>query len=136
MKTTSPLFLLTTTLVLAACGGAPPYAADPIENDIEQFTNVTVSDAELKDVVRVGRSTVDRMPGSNQLRVMVPIRNVDDEPIQLLVQVSFLDGRQTPIGDDTNRQVQLIAPGATVNFTATSKFATAQDWQMRLSWNR
>ena len=51
-------------------------------------------------------------------------------------QVSFLDGRQTPIGDDTNRQVQLIAPGTTVNFTATSKFATAQDWQMRLSWNR
>lgn len=136
MKATSSSFAVIALLFASACGSAPPYAADPIENDVEATAHVTVSDAELKDVVKYGRPTVDRLPGSNQLKVMVPIRNIDDEPIQVLVQFSFLDGRQTPIGDDTNRQVQLIAPGATLNVTATSKYATAQDWQLRISWNR
>jgi len=136
MNNTSSLFSVTALLVLAACGGAPPYAGLPIEQDAELTSNVTVADKELLDVVRFGHPMVDRVPGSNQLKVMVPIRNVDDEPIQVLIQVSFLDGRQAPIGDDTNRQVQLIAPGATINQVAVSKYATAMDWQMRLSWNR
>lgn len=120
----------------AACSSAPPYAAQTIEDDAEQISNVVVADAELYDVVRVGRAGVERVTGSNQLKVMVPIRNVDDEPIQVLVQVSFLDGRRMPIGDDTNQQVKLIGPGSTLPIVVMSKLDTAQDWVMRISWNR
>ncbi len=119
-----------------ACSSAPPYAAQAIEDDAEQASNVVVADAELYDVVRVGRAGVERVPGSNQLKVMVPIRNIDDEPIQVLVQVSFLDGRKMPIGDDTNQQVKLIGPGSTMPVIMMSKLDTAQDWVMRISWNR
>ena len=134
MTRTLPLAALP-LFALAACS-VPPYVALPIEDDAEELSNVVVADAELQDVVRVGRAGVERVPGSNQLRVMVPIRNIDDEPIQILVQVSFLDGRGDHVGDDTNRQVKLIGPGSTLPVVFTSKQERAQDWQMRLSWNR
>ncbi len=133
-KTLSLPLLL--ALVLSSCAGAPPYAAQAIEDDAEMTSNVVVADAELFDVVRVGRAGVERVPGSNQLKVMVPIRNIDDEGIQVLVQVSFLDARKNPIGDDTNQQVKLIGPGSTLPVIVMSKFDTAQDWVMRISWNR
>jgi hypothetical protein len=120
---------------LAACS-VPPYPARMIEDDAEEASNVVVADGELLDVVKVGRAGVERVPGSNQMRVMVPIRNIDDEPIQILVQVSFLDGRRMPIGDDTNQQVKLIGPGSTLPVVVTSKQEVAQDWVMRISWNR
>lgn len=135
-RTSSSLLFAATMGLVAACGSAPPYAALPIEDDAELTSNVVIADAELLDIVRIGRAAVDRVPGTNQMKVTVPIRNVDDEPIQVLVQVSFLDGRKTPLGDDTNRQVKLIAAGSTITYSATSKVDMAQDWTMRIDWNR
>jgi hypothetical protein len=124
-------------LLLGACGSAPPYAAHTIEDDAELETNVTVTDSELRDVIRVGENPrVERVPGTNQLKVVVTIRNIDDEPIQILAQMSFLSGQKEPIGDDTNKQVKLLAPGETITHVAISKMAEAKDWQLRLSWNR
>ena len=120
----------------AACSSAPPYAAQAIEDDAEAMSNVVVADAELYDVVRVGKAGVERVPGSNQLKIAVPVRNIDDEAIQVLVQVSFLDGRRIPLGDDTNQQVKLIGPGSTLPIVVMSKMDTAQDWVMRISWNK
>ncbi len=128
-----PFLLL---LSLAACSSGPPYAARTIDDDVEQTTNVSVLEASLLDVVLVGRTGVERVPGTNQLKVIVPLRNIDDEPIQVLVQTSFLDGQKRPIGDDTNQQVKLIGPGATLPVIVVSKFDLAQDWIMRLAWNR
>lgn len=131
------LFTLPALLVvLSACSSAPPYAALAIEDDAEQFSNVVITDKALHDIVRVGRAGVERVAGSNQLKVMVPVRNIDDEEIQVLVQVSFLDGRKMPIGDDTNQQVKIIGPGSTLPVVMLSKLDTAQDWTMRISWNR
>ena len=121
---------------LASCASGPPYAAQPIDEDAAQPANVMIADASLWDVVQVGRAAVERVPGSNQLKVIVPIRNIDDEPIQVLVQVSFLDGRKMPIGDDTNQQIKLLGPGATLPLVVVSKLDTAQDWRMNISWNR
>jgi hypothetical protein len=132
-KLSSPALLV---LLFAACGSAPPYAALPIEDDAEQLSNVTIADKELLDVVRVGQAGVDRVPGTNQLRVMVPIRNIDDEPIHILAQMSFRDGRRMPIGDETNQQVKLIGPGATLPLVVISKSDAAQDWVLNLTWNR
>ena len=124
-------------LLFAGCSSGPPYAARTIEDDAEMDSNITVTDSELMDVVKVGEMPrVERVPGSNQLKVTVTIRNVDDEPVQILVQTSFLNGNKEPIGDDTNKQVRLLAPFETITHTAISKMAEARDWQMRLSWNR
>jgi hypothetical protein len=124
-------------VLFAGCSSVPSYAALAIEDDAEMTNNVTVTDSELRDIVRVGgRPFVERIPGSNQLKVTVTIRNIDDEPIQILAQVSFLNERKEPIGDDTNKQVKLLAPGDTITHTAISKMAEARDWQLRLSWNR
>jgi hypothetical protein len=123
-------------LALAACSSAPPYAALPIEDDAEAISNVVIADDELYDVIRVGRAGVERVPGTNQLKVAVPVRNIDDEGIQVLLQVSFLDSQRNPIGDDTNQQVKLIGPGSTMTHIATSKQADAMDWVLRISWNK
>lgn len=124
------------SLALGACSSAPPYAALAIEDDAEAISNITVTDAELHDVVRVGQPFVQRVDGTNQLRISVPIRSIDDETIQILAQVSFLNDRKQPIGDDTNRQIQILGPGETITFVATSKQADAADWQLRIGWNR
>jgi hypothetical protein len=135
MKTVS-IAKLSSLILFAACSSAPPYAALPIENDAEMTSNVVVADAELYDVIRVGSSSVERVPGTNQLKVAIPVRNIDDEQIQVLLQVSFLNSRRQPIGDDTNQQVKLIGPGSTMTHVAISKTEQAQDWVLRISWNK
>ena len=118
--------------LLAACSGARPYAALPIEDDAELVANVVVTDRDLRERVRVGRAGVTRVEGSGQLKVVVPIRNVWEETLQLRVQTSFLDAERRPLGDDTNQQVEVLSPGATRNFVVTSSTSDARDWTMRL----
>lgn len=117
---------------LAACGGARPYAALPIEDDAELVSNVVISDPDLYDAIRVGRSGVERVPGSDQLKVMVPLRNISDGTVQVRVHTSFLDLAKQPIGDETNQQVQILSPGMTITHTAMSATAAARDWTMRV----
>jgi hypothetical protein len=123
-------------LLLGACSSGPPYEARTIDDDVEQVSYVVVNDAELYDIVRVGQPLVERVPGTNQLRIVVPIRNIDDEAIQIVAQVSFLNGSKQPIGDDTNRQVKLLAAGETITHEAISQRAEAADWLLRLDWHR
>lgn len=127
--------VLCSALLFAGCS-SPPYAALAIEDDAELTSNVVVADDELYDVIRVGRAGVARIPDTNQLKIMVPVRNIDDEPIQVLMQVSFLDNQKMAIGDDTNQQVKLIGPGSTYTHVVISKQPEAQDWTLRISWNK
>ena len=130
-------FLLSAGLVaLAACAStAPPYVALPIKASDPSISNVEVTEATLYEILRVGTPVVKRVKGSNQLEVSVPILNIHYEPIQILVQVSYLDHELQPIGDETNRQVKLVSPGETITHTAMSRKAEAQDWLMRISWD-
>lgn len=129
-------FLVSAGLVaLAACSTAPPYGALPIKASDPVISNVEVTEATLYEIVRVGAPVVKRVKGTNQLEVSVPILNIHYEPIQILVQVSYLDHELQPIGDETNRQVKLVSPGETITHTAMSRKAEAQDWLMRISWD-
>lgn len=132
---TLPGLSLVLLSAFAACGGARPYAALPIEDDAELTTNVVITDDDVYDVIRVGQAGVERVEGSNQLRVFVPIRNVGDETVQVRVQTSFLDLQKRPIGDDSNQQVQIISPGMTVTHQALSRNEKARDWVMRIGPN-
>ncbi len=121
--------------LLAACSSAPPYAAYAIEDDAELGNHVVVADKALRDVIRVGHPLVERVPGDN-LRVVVPIRNIDDDPVQVLAQLDFRDRQQRPLGDSTNRQVMTIPPGMTVNFECISVRSDAMDYILRIGWNK
>ena len=135
MKSLRSMSFVATAALAAACA-SPPYAALSIDADAELGSNVFVVDCELLDVLRIGRVGVERVPGSNQLKVVVPIRNIDDEEHKILVQTSFLDGMKMPIGDDTNQQVKLLGPGQTLPVVVISKLDAAQDWTMTITWNR
>ncbi|MCR9246170.1 MAG: hypothetical protein NXI31_14160 [bacterium] len=119
--------------MLTSCA-ARPYPAYAIENDAEQVSNVVVSDASLQDVVRVGTALVEQ--GRNGFRVIVPVRNIDSEQIQVLAQVTFLDADRRPVGDSSNQQVQIIGPGHTVDLEWTSLSSRAADYTLRLAWNK
>lgn len=127
------LFRTVSLCLLAGCA-ARPYPAYAIENDAEMISNVVVSDGSLQSVVRVGKALVERTKGG-ELRVVVPVRNIDDEPIQLLAQISFQDAQRQPIGDTTNRQVAIIPPGGTVDMEWISRSQLAADYVLRLGWN-
>jgi len=132
MKKLFSLSCLSTLLCLTACSSTAPYAALSYEDDAEATSNVVITNADLRDVIRVGRAGVQRVEGTNQLKVIVPIRNIDDREQQVRVQVSFLNLEKQPIGDDTNAQVQIIGPGATINHSVTSTMPEARDWVMRI----
>ncbi len=129
------LFLPGVALALLAACSIRPYAAYAIENDAELISNVVVADGSLQSVVRAGKALVARTP-QGQLRVVVPVRNIDDEPIQVLAQMSFQDDQHQPIGDTTNRQVAIIPAGSTVDTVWISRSQQAADWTLRLSWNK
>jgi hypothetical protein len=132
MKSTLSPWLL---LALAACA-APPYPALAIEDDAEQVAQVVVADATLQAIVRAGRPLVERLRPDDYLRVIVPIRNIDLEPIQVLAQMAFLDEQRQPLPDETNRQVLILPAGGTQNFEAISRGARAADFVLRLHWNK
>ena len=132
MKKLLPLSCLLATMLLASCHAVAPYAALPIEDDAEQVANVVVSNSKLREGLRVGRAGVRRVEGTNQLKLIVPIRNVSERELQVRIQVSFLDLEKIPIGDDTNAQVQIIGPGETLNHSVTSTMSEARDWTMRI----
>lgn len=131
MRTSLPCVL---SFLLAACAGGAPYPAYALEDDAEQISNVVVSDSALQSVIRVGRAQLSRTSGG-ALRVIVPIRNIDDEAIQILAQVSFTDAAHQSIGDTTNRQVHLLQPGQTLDLDWTSRGSQAADYVLRLGWN-
>jgi hypothetical protein len=126
---------LVALLALCACS-APPYEAWAIEDDAEAVAQVVVTEMTLQDVVRAGRPLVERVQPDEYLRVVVPVRNIDTETIQVLAQMSFLDGQRQTLMDDTNRQVLVLPPGGTTNFQATSRTRNAADFLLRLSWNK
>ncbi|MCK5944780.1 MAG: hypothetical protein KAI24_22520 [Planctomycetes bacterium] len=126
------LATLSALTLTAACGGTRPFAALPIEDDAEMISNVVITDEDLYDAIRVGRAGVERIDTSNQLKVVVPIRNISDGTLQIRVQTSFLNLEKQPIGDDTNQQVQILSPGMTINHVAISSKPQARDWTMRI----
>lgn len=109
-----------------------PYPGQAIEDDAEQATNVVVSSTRLHRDLRFGRASVKRVEGTNQLKVIVPIRNVGDDGLQVRVQVSFTDLEKLPIGDETNFQVALIGAGETYSHSVTSATSQARDWILRV----
>ncbi|MFM1871795.1 MAG: hypothetical protein RL398_1217 [Planctomycetota bacterium] len=132
MKT--QLCVLALATLFAACSTAP-YPAYAIEDDAELVASVVVADASLQNVVRVGRAQVARLR-TGELQVIVPIRNIDDEQIQVLAQISFRDEQHRPVGDTSNRQVAILPAGSTQDLQWTSTSLDASDYVVRLSWNK
>lgn len=121
--------------LLAACSSAP-YAALMIENDAETLSQVVVGDASLLSVLRAGQPLAVRTTPDDQLRIVVPLRNIDDEQIQVLTQIAFFDAQRRPLPDETNRQVITLAPGSTVNIESVSRSKQAADFVVRVTWNK
>lgn len=127
---------LTAACALLAGCSSPPYPAYAIENDAEAVSQVVVADGTLQDILRAGHPLVERVQPDDCLRVVVPVRNIDDEPIQVLWQIAFLDSRHLPLPDETNAQVLLLPAGGTSNVQALSRGPRAADFVLRLMWNK
>lgn len=72
----------------------------------------------------------------NLLRVSVPLRNVSDRDLQLLVQIEFLDPAGNRYNDETPRRVMFLSRGQTGDFTAESMLAKADDFVAHIWRNR
>ncbi|GDY02234.1 hypothetical protein LBMAG49_15630 [Planctomycetota bacterium] len=107
-----------------------------IENDAETLSQVVVGDASLLSVLRAGQPLAVRTTPDDQLRIVVPLRNIDDEQIQVLTQIAFFDAQRRPLPDETNRQVITLAPGSTVNIESVSRSKQAADFVVRVTWNK
>lgn len=128
--------VLLAVVALAACSSGPPYAGRSIDNEAFDGSSILVTDQELNDVLRFGRPKVERVPTTNQLKVIVPILNTDEEMLQILIDVVFQDAQRQPIGDATARTPRTLSPGQTIYFEALSTKDEAADWQLTVGWNR
>lgn len=97
---------------------------------------VEFSDPDLAYAVELGPAVAERLEASNNLKVIVPIKNITDEQVQLLVQMEFRDANDYPIGDNTPSRVMILERGASKDFSATSLNPVAMAYKMRLRWNR
>lgn len=97
---------------------------------------VEFADPDLAGVVELGQPAVERLEATNYLKVTVPIRNITDEQVQLLVEMEFRDFNELPYGDNTPSRVMIIERGMSKNFSATSLKPIAMAYKMRLRWNR
>lgn len=122
-------------LLLAACE-APPYVALAFDSDAEVTSQVVVSDASLQNVVRVGKPLMERMNPDGQLRVIVPVRNIEQEEIRILAQFAFLNAQRQPLPDETNSQAKILRAGSTMNVEAISRGRDAADFTLRLTWDK
>ncbi len=99
-------------------------------------SHVEFADPDVSDYVELGAPALERLQESNRLKVTVPIRNITDEQVQLLVQMEFLDSNKLPHDDATPSRVMIIPRGMTKSFSATSLKPLAMDYKLRLRWNR
>jgi hypothetical protein len=79
---------------------------------------------------------MERMNPDGQLRVIVQVRNIEQEEIQVLAQFAFLNAQRQPLPDETNSQVKILRAGTTMNVEAISRGRDAADFTLRLTWNK
>ena len=125
--------LFAVLLVACACSNAPTPAdaLDPRE-DVERHHSVVFADPDLSGEIKVGTPVTERLAETNLLAVHVPIRNASDKLQQLSVQVEFFDKERVPYDDVTPKRLVLVPRGGTLNYSATSTKARAQDFVVRL----
>ncbi|MCA8942859.1 MAG: hypothetical protein KDB80_09900 [Planctomycetes bacterium] len=116
--------ILAVCLMLGACEVGPS----------RQSAQVQFAD-DLSGYVVVDEPSVERT-ADNLLRVSVPIRNVSDENIELMVQIEFRDAHGNPYNDETPKRVMLLARGETKHFFAHSMLSKADDFVATIWRNR
>lgn len=125
--------MLLRTLALAglslsvACSSTPMPADGVSDSEVSALREIFADD--LRGELEVETPVMQRTAG-NQLKVVVPLRNVAGRDLRLLVQVQFLDELGAPSGDETNRQFVFLPRGSTKAFTASSRTSSARDYKM------
>jgi|SoiMethySBSTD1v2_1073268.scaffolds.fasta_scaffold752450_2 hypothetical protein len=122
---------------LCACSSGP-IPATPIDarDDPEHRSAVMFMDRDLAGIIEVGMPTVERAPDTNLLAIHVPIQNLDELQVLLLVQVEFYDFNRMPYDDVTPKVPVSLMRGDRTTYSVTSKMARAQDFVVRLWHNR
>ncbi len=130
------LVVLAAGLTLAGCSSSPPYAAPRIDNPAEQENAVVLASEDLADLVQVGSPVVERLPESGLLRVQIPVRNVGDDPLDVLCTMEFMNAELQPISDITSSYYMRIPAGMTKGFEAVSTKEIATDFVLRIRENK
>lgn len=110
-----------------ACSSTPMPAEGVTDDEVGAYREIFADD--LRGEVEVERPVMQRTT-QNQLKIVVPLRNVAGDDLRLLVQVQFLDELGAPSGDETNRQFFYLPRGTTKAFSATSRTSSARDYKM------
>ena len=86
---------------------------------------------DLDGEVRIERPSFKRTD-ANLLEVNVPISNISEDDVRLLVQLEFLDENGSPYNDETNRRAFLVPRGSTKSFRVTSLQSIASDYVLTI----
>jgi len=126
-KKSMMLMLAAATLSLAAC-------TDPIEvrsDKFSQYPQVHTESYYLKEWTRVQEPQAVRV-GAGQLKVMIPIRNLTDNELQLDYIYTFTDPRGITVEGPSSRQFVRLPRKGIGQIEFTSMTATAADFRVQI----
>ena len=126
-------FLALAALPLGACGAYGPNPGEglsPGEPDPDDQWQVQFND-DLAGELKILPVKVERTATGN-IRVHVPIWNMTDEDLELLVQAEFRDHDGIPYGDETNRERVAVPRGSTKTWSKESLQSRAQKFTVKI----
>lgn len=117
--------------LLAGCA-APPFAALAFDG-VGRVDCATVVDTELFDVLRVGEPRLTR---DGVARFGLPVQSLDDEPLDVLATVRFVDAAGQAVPGAAVRQRLRLLPGEVTTCVAEAADPVAAAAVVEFDWDR
>lgn len=110
--------------------------ARSIENEKHSAPGIIVHGDSLEGIVRAGPPQAESVWPDQRLKVVVPIRNIDIEPIRVVVEIRFLEAEAGRIAEVRRRVVLSLESMEVRQAELSSSGPGVFGFEVRLMWDK
>jgi len=125
----SPLLILP-CLLLGCQPGKPPAAAKPDPVAPVSYPKIA-TEGNLGNFIYYAKP-IARVQDGGLMKVTVPLRLADDQPVNAQYRFTFLDADGAPAGTPMDWRFLVLPPRLQVFMQATATETTAEDWRLEV----
>ena len=127
--------ILLVALALSSCSTIW-LPAHSIENEKVFAPGIIVHGDSLQGILRAGRPRAELVWPDQRLRVVVPIRNIDIEPVRVVVELRFLQADAGQITEVRRQTVLSLSSMEIREAELTSSGPGVFGFEVRLMWDK
>ena len=127
--------ILLVALALSSCSTIW-LPAHSIENEKVFAPGIIVHGDSLQGILRAGRPRTESVRPDQRLRVVVPIRNIDIEPVRVVVELRFLQADAGQITEVRRQTVLSLSSMEVREAELTSSGPGVFGFEVRLMWDK